>query len=455
MHELTKYCMTDCRTLWQIIDNFNKVIHINFGMNIFKNTTLPSLSFAIFLRNFWDDQIRIPMITGKVYDFIKLGFTGGHTDVYVPHGTKLYQYDVNSIYPFVMHSKPMPWGKVRYFTGDILKIDPNAFGFFKVEIEAPPEMLRPVVQTRLFTPGGIRTVAPLGKWTDVLFSEEIKEYIKYGYKFRVLEGYLFEQKMLFSDYINFWYDIKSKHKPGDVMYFIAKLMLNSLFGKFGLNPYLPTTDIIDIKDECEYINNPNYEIEDIVNFGARSMITYFNKELDRDNIKFKVSVPISAAITAYARIYMAQFLIDNNINIYYSDTDCLVVDQPLHEIFVGKELGLFKLEHIYEEATFLAPKVYGGIIRNEDGSIKEISKVKGYKEHVPYEIIKSLLDKDNVVNLTHEKWFKDNAKATITIKESIYKLSVTESKRKIFIKNTKTVCFNPIINNIANREKDY
>ena len=412
-NELTKYCMNDCRVLWQIIEAFNKTIHTEFEFNIFKNGTIPSLSQALFTRKFWDNTKKIPVITGEVYDFIKQSFTGGHTDVYIPHGTKLYQYDVNSLYPFIMATKPMPCGNVRYFTGDIFKIDPDAFGFFKVEITAPEHMDRPVVQTRLLTNGGIRTVAPVGTWTDVLFSEEIKNYVKYGYKFRIIEGYLFEQHFLFDKYIKFWYDVKRKHNPGDVMYYIAKLMLNSLFGKFGLNPYLPESEIVDLHRECDFISNPNIEIENIINFGSRSLIQYHKLDQDRDDVKFKVSIPISSAVTSYSRIYMAQFLQDNNINIYYTDTDSIIVDQPLHEIFVGTELGQFKLECIYEEAVFLAPKVYGGIIRNEDGSTKIVSKVKGYKDTVSYELLKSLLDRFNIVNLKHDKWFKDLVKSNI------------------------------------------
>jgi len=100
---------------------------------------------------------------------------------------------------------------------------------------------------------------------------------------------------------------------------------------------------------------------------------------------------------------MSQFLTDNNINVYYTDTDSIIVDKPLVDLFVGSELGQFKLECIYEEAVFLAPKVYGGIIRNEDGTTKVISKVKGYKDHVDFEVLKSLLDKDNSVQLKHDK----------------------------------------------------
>lgn len=51
-------------------------------------------------------------------------------------------------------------------------------------------------------------------------------------------------------------------------------------------------------------------------------------------------------------------LIKLGIKLYYSDTDNIDVDQFIDQELVGKELGKLKLEHIFEEATYLAPKVY-------------------------------------------------------------------------------------------------
>ena len=59
-------------------------------------------------------------------------------------------------------------------------------------------MDRPLLQTKVNTTGGIRTVAPLGEWSDWIFSEELKTYSKLGaYKFEVLKGYTFEKKKSF------------------------------------------------------------------------------------------------------------------------------------------------------------------------------------------------------------------------------------------------------------------
>ena len=72
-------------------------------------------------------------------------------------------------------------------------------------------------------------------------------------------------------------------------------------------------------------------------------------------------VTVAAAVTASARIHMAKFKIMKEIVLFYTDTDSIDINKSLIKKFIGKELGVMKLEHIFNKAVFLAPKVYGGI----------------------------------------------------------------------------------------------
>ena len=54
------------------------------------------------------------MIYGEDYDKLKMSYTGGAVDMYIPsnqEGELVYGYDVNSLYPYVMANYPMPVGK--------------------------------------------------------------------------------------------------------------------------------------------------------------------------------------------------------------------------------------------------------------------------------------------------------------------------------------------------------
>jgi hypothetical protein len=93
---------------------------------------------------------------------LKISYTGGATDVYRPYSRNAKGYDVNSLYPTQMNNYPIPVGKITFFEGDISKLDPKAFGFFEVDITAPEDLQIPIIQTRVKTSTGTRTVAPLG-----------------------------------------------------------------------------------------------------------------------------------------------------------------------------------------------------------------------------------------------------------------------------------------------------
>jgi len=145
----------------------------------------------------------IHMLSGDISNDIRQGYTGGACDMYIPrpiNNNKIYAYDVNSLYPFVMSKNKLPIGKPTYFSGDITKFDKKAFGFFYCNITSPNNLKHPIIQTHIKTSEGIRTIAPLGSWKDMVFSEEMYNAMKFGYKFEVLWGYTFESDYIFNKF---------------------------------------------------------------------------------------------------------------------------------------------------------------------------------------------------------------------------------------------------------------
>jgi hypothetical protein len=69
---------------------------------------------------------KIHMLSGIIEQNIREGYTGGAVDMYIPSlensplDTKIYAYDVNSLYPFVMANNRFPIGNPTYFEGDII-----------------------------------------------------------------------------------------------------------------------------------------------------------------------------------------------------------------------------------------------------------------------------------------------------------------------------------------------
>ena len=53
-----------------------------------------------------------------------------------------------------------------------------------------------------------------------------------------MEGELYERGRIFTEYVNTIYNLRKTFKKDDPKNFICKLLLNSFYGKFGMNPEL-------------------------------------------------------------------------------------------------------------------------------------------------------------------------------------------------------------------------
>lgn len=108
------------------------------------------------------------------------------------------------------------------------------------------------------------------------FSEEINNAIRFGYKFKVLRGYLFNKNYIFKDYVEFLYELKVNSTKASPDYIIAKLLLNTLYGRFGMNPNCEKHLIIDNKDFLEFQNNNIItNVVDLKN--GRELISFFEE----------------------------------------------------------------------------------------------------------------------------------------------------------------------------------
>jgi DNA polymerase type B, organellar and viral len=442
-NESIRYCNLDCISLYQIIFKFNQMIFDLFGKNVHHYPTLPSLALGIFKSNFMEKE-NIPQLAGKIADDIRSGYTGGATDMYIPKsksGVKLKSLDVNSLYPSQMESRLMPIGTPTYFEGDIRKIVQNPFGFFYCEITAPDDIKHPILQTHVKTDNGIRTLSPIGTWEGMLFSEELFNAEKYGYKFEVLWGYTFKSEIVFYNYVTFLYNLRKQYTKSNPLNFIAKILLNSLYGRFGMTDKFLVIDIIH-KDfvpdfESKFLDN----ITNIIELGEYLLIQSdeYTSDFESENSTHNINIGVAAAITAYARIHMSQFKNNPKINLYYSDTDSIYTDSDIDESLISEtELGKLKLENVCKKAIFLSPKVY--CLETIEGKI--VYKVKGLKHEIELTMndFELLLNKDSLIEKYQDKWIRKLSIGKINILNELYTLKVNDNKRElIFNKNNKLI----------------
>jgi len=225
----------------------------------------------------------IPQLSGKIAKDIRTGYTGGSVEVYIhkpPKGVRIKCLDVNSLYPKQMFDRLMPIGFPTYFDGDIRVIDPNAFGFFYCNIIAPDNLKHPILQTHVKINNMTRTIAPLGQWSDMLFSMEMDNAMKLGYKFEILWGYTFNNENIFKNYVTFLYNLRNEYPRGSAMNHIAKILLNSLYGRFGMDDNFANIEVIH-KDyyadfENKFLDQIDEKIEDNSWINREEIINYKN-----------------------------------------------------------------------------------------------------------------------------------------------------------------------------------
>lgn len=207
----------------------------------------------------------LPKLKGAVEKAVRSAYFGGRNEIFIPILNNLLSYDYNSLYPSAM-LMPMPVGiPIHSMCKDLNKI----FGFVRAKIIAPGINI-PVLPCRVNVNGVEKLIFPIGEWTGWYFSEELKLAIEYGYKVEILESYIFEKRNnCFTNYVKTFAEIKDNSEGA--MRQIAKLLLNSLYGRTGMkdspdeiklvtpseaDKILLTNNVIDnfkISDNKEYI----------------------------------------------------------------------------------------------------------------------------------------------------------------------------------------------------------
>ena len=130
----------------------------------------------------------------------------------------------------------------------------------------------------------------------------------------------------------------------------------------AITPHCQKTILLKKEEAKKFIDQ--HDTVDVSHFGTLTRVTY------KDNVystKGKWRPPmntapqISAAITAYARIKMYPFI--NRDDFYYTDTDSVVLSNPLPEEEVsGTELGKNSVLTLTKEFPFSTGKVYGLVL---------------------------------------------------------------------------------------------
>lgn len=341
-----KYLKYDCIGLYEVMRKFEDIVN-NFGCNL--ETTISRQALAMFQTTL---KHRIPNYP-KYEKFIRSGYYGGRCEIFKMHGENLNYYDINSLYPYCMMENEMPIGIPMRKHG---KPPEDSIAFCEAKVKIPEDMYIPPLPIRM----NGKLIFPVGKIKGVWDFEELKMAEEYGCEINYIKSLYFRKKdYIFRDHVTNWYKIKNETDRNSALYTIAKLILNSLYGKFGQRR--EGKKIIFKPQRDEFVGlTPLYE-------------DYGIYEKDEISTSTHILPAISSHITALSRIELYKWMVSidsSQINTYYCDTDSIITTEKLK---TSTKLGGMKLEKKADEGIFLLPKLY--ILRTaEDFEIK----IKGY-----------------------------------------------------------------------------
>lgn len=340
----------------QFSQGFNKLTIGSDALNHFKS-----------MYKYWDSMF--PVLPVPMDTAIRASYKGGWTycdprhQADDTHPTRTVGeglvFDVNSLYPSVMYDRYFPVGEPVYFRGEY-KPDPvmplyiqNMTARFKLK----PDHL-PTIQLK-HSPYYLPTqyLECTEEYVDLsltsvdlalMFDQYDVDVYSYngGYKFRQARG-------MFCEFIDYWAEIKANNTGG--LRTLAKLVMNSTYGKFATNP--------DVTPKLPYLKEDG-------------SVGYMLGEKD---MRRPVYTPLGSFVTAWARDFTIRAAQANYDRFLYADTDSLHLlgtDLPDLEIHPTK-LGAWAQEAQFSKAKYIRAKTYAERITHvgtaaDDGSMRMV-----------------------------------------------------------------------------------
>ena len=292
-----------------------------------------------------------PVLSPEIDEVIRQAYRGGWVMVREDRAKVIHDgpgsvWDYNSLYPSVMYDSLMPYGSPVFSdTPETIDGYPLSIYGWKVVGKLKENHL-PVIQKRHSSHFIQSEYVKEIKEPTVLFGTNVDwnlwndhydlELIEYegGYHFMGQTG-------MFNGYIDKWTSVKERSTGGER--FVAKLHLNSLYGKFG--------SAIMLRSKIPYLNE-----DSVLSFKTTEPTT-----------RPPVYLPVAIFTTAYGRNKIVRLSQRNYDRFLYSDTDSIHLfgtDPPEGETVDDSRMGALAHEYDWARARFIRAKQYGEEMEN-------------------------------------------------------------------------------------------
>lgn len=414
------YCRRDVDILYYTYLHYFDVLNLIGNMS--DKITVASQSLEIYKRFFLPhNDIEIHRIK-ELHKLERFGYKGGRCECFrIGKFKNIYSFDINSMYPYIMKKKMLPY-KLKYtrptMTVKELEnyiVDDKYYIYAECYISTNRRCFSKLYNKRL--------CFPVGEFWDFLHHDEIKSGLEHGEIKRVFNISIYEKANLFDKYVDYFYTARRTYKANgnDIYAYLFKLFLNSLYGKFGQKKI----ETISEKVETDFTGNMIEITEEngekiYKNWLYFNGNRYYTKTVGEAYSAFPI---IAGAITAGARMLLYKYIEICGIeNMYYCDTDSLFTNEKgkkaleKAEALSETELGKMKLEKFCDTLE----------IRN----CKDYTYTEKKQEHIKRKGINVYSDQtekitENEYNINYWSGYRDILKS----KENKY---FTEIRKKVY-----------------------
>lgn len=382
---MIEYCKRDCEIVYNSLLNVFEMVG---GIRI----TIASLSMYYFRKDF----LKKPLVYNDLNDEFYKSYYGGRTEAFKIGKVEANVYDINSLYPYVMTKIKFPdFKNLRKYdninTKYALYLIKSKEGLFKGRILHKYNDIG-LLPFKCIKSG--KLLFPIGEFDTCINFIELRFALSSGLVEIISVEYVICSapiKSPFIDYIHTNYGLRLKTE-NEFLKFFYKLLMNSLYGRFGMKKKYTTTYYDTIPYDEIFELKRNFEYYELKLFSHKRNDCYLVTE-NKKAEKMFFSIPsIASYITSAARMELLKGILSNKESIVYCDTDSVFLEDKPKEIEIGNELGQWKLE---------------------DKKVIEVRGLKNYsvrgKYGVEIKIIKGVNKKSIEINNFHfqvEKFYK-------------------------------------------------
>ena len=348
---------------------------------VYRTTFMPNLKIQ--------GSLGIPYISDIEQD----AYRGGRTDAFFKGNpnTKIYKYDVNSLYPYSMLGN-IPIRYVQAVPNDMVGKSDRYLYLIDATIKID------ITDKHSFLGGeGIKTdkgelIFPIGEYRCWIWQPMFETLNSRGYIADIHKVYAYNKAPIFDDYVTRLYTLREGYKRSKDMArdLLVKILLNSLYGKFGQREHSKWEMVDDYQRDVMMRDAVGIERFEEVFEGVYTEYLqigetiYASTPLKHAEPTLNSVMSIAGYITSKARSVLWEtmaYILDRGGEIYYCDTDSIFTSMELPDDMVSQtELGKWKLEEVIPkgEAEFIAPKHYRV---SDKWTIKGIRNPSGSDKH--------------------------------------------------------------------------